>query len=64
MRKAQYLEFILFIFSAFVEGPVVAEFPDVIHFVEAFDVVGDALSLQDLLALGNGGHGVDLQIWS
>lgn len=58
-----HLELVLLVLGAFVERPVVAELPDVVHFVEAFDVVGDAVSLQHLLALGDGGHGVDLQIW-
>lgn len=34
-----------------------------IHFIEAFDVVRNALSLQDLLALRDGSDGVYLQIW-
>ena len=58
-----YLELILLVFGASVKGSVVAEFPDVVHPVEALDVVRDALSLQHLLALRDGGHGVDLQVW-
>lgn len=34
-----------------------------IYFIETFDVVWNTLSLEDLLALRDGGHGVDLQIW-
>lgn len=62
MRTARYLEFILFIFSAFVKWSVIAEFPDMIHFIETFDVVRNTLSLQDLLALRNRSHGIYLQI--
>lgn len=64
LRRPQvYLELVLLVFGALVERPVVAELPDVVHFIEAFDVVGNALPLQHLLALGNGSHSVDLQIW-
>lgn len=62
IRIAQYLEFILFIFRAFVKWSVVAEFPDVIHFIETFDVVWNTFSLKDLLAFWDGSHGVYLQI--
>lgn len=62
-RQLVYLELVLLVFGALVERPVVAELPDVVHFIEAFDVVGNALPLQHLLTLGNGRHSVDLQIW-
>lgn len=58
-----HLELVLLVLGPFVERPVIAELPDVVHFVEALDVVRDTLSLQDLLALRDGGHGIDLQIW-
>lgn len=61
-EAAGYLEFIFLVFCALVEWSVIAELPDVIHFIEAFDVVGDPLSLQDLLALRNGSHSIYLQI--
>lgn len=61
-RSWWYLEFILLIFSSFVEWPIIAKSPNMIHFIEAFDVVWDAFSLQDLLALRDGSHSIDLQI--
>lgn len=57
-----YLELVLLVFGALVKGPVVSEPPDVIELVEAFDVVRHAVSLQHILALGDGGYGVDLQV--
>lgn len=45
------------------ERPVVSEPPDVIELVEAFDVVRHSVSLQHVLALRDGGDGVDLQVW-
>ena len=57
-----YLELVLLVLGALVEGPVVAEPPDVVDLVEALDVVGDAVPLQDVLALWDGADGVDLQV--
>ena len=57
------LELILLVLGALVEGPVIAEPPDVVDLVEALDVVGDAVPLQHILALGDGRDCVDLQVW-
>ena len=58
-----YLELVLLVFGALVEGPVISEPPDVIELVEAFDVVRHSVSLQHILALGDGGYSIDLQVW-
>lgn len=57
-----YLELVLLVFGALVEGPVISEPPDVVELVEALDVVGHPVSLQHVLALRNRRHGVDLQV--
>lgn len=61
--SGDYLELVLLVFGALVEGPIVSEPPDVIELVEALDVVGHAVALQHVLALGDRRHGVDLQVW-
>ncbi len=62
-RLPPYLKLILLVFGALVKGPVISEPPDVIELVEAFDVVRHSVSLQHVLALWDGGYGVDLQVW-
>lgn len=57
-----YLELVLLVFGALVEGPVVSEPPNVIKLVEALDVVGNAVSLQHVLTFWDGSHRVDLQV--
>lgn len=57
-----YLELVLLVFGALVEGPVISEPPDVVELVEALDVVGHPVSLQHVLALRNWRHGVNLQV--
>lgn len=59
---APYLELILFIFSTLVEGPVVAEPPDMVDFVEALDVTRHSVSLQHVLILWDRSDRVDLQV--
>lgn len=58
-----HLELVLFVLGAFVKRPVVAIPPDVVDFIEALDVVVDAIALQDVLAVGDRCDGVDLQVW-
>ena len=58
-----HLKLILLVFGSLVKGPVISEPPDVIELVEAFDVVRHSVSLQHVLALWDGGYGVDLQVW-
>lgn len=62
LRFSAYLELVLLVFGALVEGPVISEPPDVVELVEALDVVRDPVSLQHVLALWNGRHGVNLQV--
>lgn len=57
-----YLELVLLVFGALVEGSVVSEPPDVVELVEALDVVGHPVSLQHVLALWNRCHRVNLQV--
>lgn len=57
-----YLELVLLVFGALVEGPVIPEPPDVVELVEALDVVGHPVPLQHVLALWNRRHSVNLQV--
>lgn len=62
-ESKSHLELVLFVLGAFVKRPVVAKPPDVVDFIEALDVVVDAVALQDVLAVGDGCDGVYLQVW-
>lgn len=67
MRKEKlavpaHLKLILLVFGALVERTVIAETPDVVDFVEAFDVVRYAVSLEDVLAVWDWSHCVDLEV--
>lgn len=57
-----HLELVLFVLGALVERPVVAEPPDVINFVEAFNVVGHAVPLQDVLVVRDRTDRIDLEV--
>lgn len=58
-----YLKLVLLVFGALVERAVIAETPDVVDFVEALDVVRNAIPLEDVLAVWDWSYCVDLQVW-
>lgn len=57
-----HLKLVLLVFGALVERAVIAETPDVVDFVEALDVVRNAIPLEDVLAIWDWSHCVDLQV--
>lgn len=57
-----HLKLVLFVFGALVKRPVVAKPPDVVDLIEALDVVGNAVPLQDVLAVWDWCDSIDLQI--
>lgn len=60
----RYLEFIFLVLGPFVKWPVIPESPDVIYFVKALDVIGNAVSLQYFLVFWNWRHCINLQIYT
>lgn len=58
-----HLKLILLVFGALVERAVITETPDVVDFVEALDVVRNAVPLEDILAVWDWSNCVDLQVW-
>lgn len=59
-----YLEFVFLVLGPFVKWPVIPESPDVIYFVKALDVIGNAVSLQYFLVFWNWRHCIYLQIYT
>ena len=55
-----YLKFILLVLWAFMEGPVIAEFPDVVDSVKALYAVRDTVHLQHIYIVWDGSHCIDL----
>lgn len=57
-----HLKFVFFVFGALVKWAVVAKSPDVVNLIEALDVVGDAVALQDVMAVWDWCDSIDLKI--
>lgn len=62
LRPLTHLKLVLFVFGALVKWPVVAKPPDVVDLIEALNVVGDAVTLKDVLAVWDWCDSIDLQI--
>lgn len=58
-----YLELVVLVLGALVEGSVVAELANVVDAVKALDAIGDAVHLQHVYVVRDGSHCIDLQIW-
>lgn len=56
------LELVLLVLGSFVERPIIAKLPDMVDLVEALDVVGHPVPLQDILTFRDWTHSIDLQI--
>lgn len=64
LNASAHLKFVFFVLGALVKWPVVAKPPDVVDLIEALDVIRDAVTLQDILAVWDWCDSIDLQIWT
>lgn len=62
LQPLTHLKLILFVFGALVKRPVIAKPPNMVDFVEALDVVGHSVSLQDVLVFRDRTNSINLQI--